>query len=117
MQVIAEVGKTVDITYHAAKHATGLTDVKAKIYDETRALDPVNFPDVTLTEIGATGIYYGSFTPDVVGTWTVTVDSATKPGPDEFTIQVGNYDLDSLGSTLDEVKTVVDDLSDPSELI
>ncbi len=117
MQVIAEVGKSVDITYHAAKHATGLTDVKAKIYDETRALDAVNFPDVTLTEIGVTGIYYGSFTPDVAGIWTVIVDSVSKPGPDEFTIQVGNYDLDSLGGTLDDVKTVVDGLADPSEII
>ena len=117
MQIIAEIGKSVDITYHSQKHTSGLTDVTAQIYDESRALDPVNFPDVVLIEIGTTGIYYGSFTPDAAGIWTVQVDSATKSDPAEFTIQVGNYDLDSLGSTLDSVQTTVDNLSDPSEIL
>lgn len=117
MQIIAEVGKPVDVTYRAKKLTTGLTDVVAKIYDESRAQDLVNFPDVTLTEIGATGIYYGSFTPDAEGIWTVLVNSATAPDQAEFTIQVGSYDLNTLGTTLDDVKTVVDDLADPSEII
>jgi len=117
MQVIAEVGKAVDVTYHAKKHTTGLTDVTAKIYDESRAEDAVNFPDVTLTEISTTGVYYGSFTPDAKGVWTVMVDSATKSDPQEFTINVGDYDLDSIGTTLDSVQTTVDDLSDPAKIV
>jgi len=117
MQIIAKIGSSVDITYHAAKHTTGLIDVVAEIYDETRAKDVVNFPDVTLTEIGVTGVYYGSFTPDVAGIWTVMVNSVTKSGPQEFTIVVGNYDLDDLGTVLDDVQTKVSDLSDPSMLV
>jgi hypothetical protein len=117
MQVIAEVSKPVDITYRAAKHTSGLTDVTMQIYDESRALDAINFPDVVMTEIGSTGIYYGSFTPDAKGTWTVMIDSATKSGPDEQTIIVGDYDLDSLGATVDNIKTTVDDLSDPPAIV
>ena len=117
MQIIAKLGSPVDITYRAAKHITGLVDVTAEIYDETRAKDVVNFPDIVLTEIGATGVYYGSFTPDATGIWSVMVDSATKAGPQEFTIAVGNYDLDSLGTALDDVQTKVTDLSDPSKIV
>lgn len=124
MQFIAEVGKPVDVTYRAKKLTTGLTDVVAKIYDETRAQDLVNFPNITLTEIGTTGIYYGSFIPDAAGIWMVPVDSASNSNPAEFTIVVGNYDLDSLGIILDTVETkvdavqaAVDDLADPSQII
>lgn len=117
MQIIAEIGKLVDVTYHAAKHTTGLVDVIAEIYDESRAKDIVTFPDVTLTEIAATGVYYGSFTPDAAGVWTVMVDSVTKSDPDEFTVVVGTHDLSSIGATVDAIETAVGDLGDPSGVI
>jgi len=100
MQVITKVGSPVDITYQAVQLTSGLTDVVAKIRDETRELDGVNFPDVTLVELGATGRYYGSFTPDAKGAWTVTVDSATKPGPVVHSYIVTDQDLDSIGNAV-----------------
>lgn len=100
MQVIAKTGNPVDVTYQATKLTTGLVDVVMKIYDETRALDGTNFPDVTMTEIGSTGRYYGGFTPDAVGVWTVVVDSATKPGPVVETIIVTAHDLTSIGAAV-----------------
>jgi len=100
MQVLTKVGNPVDVTYQAVKLTTGLSDVVMKIYDETRALDGVNFPDVTMTEIGATGRYYGSFTPDAVGVWTVIVDSATKSGPVVQTFIVTANDIDSIATAI-----------------
>jgi len=135
MQLIAKVGSPVDITYQATKATTGLTDVKMKIFDETRAPDPTNFPDVTMTEIGTTGIYYGAFTPDAAGVWAVKVDSVTKPGPQIQTIIVTVHDLDTLGSAIaalndlseaqvqsvvdgakTDILTAIDDLEQPAML-
>lgn len=95
-QGIFRTGEVIDVTYQSTKQTTGLTDVTMQIYDETRSLDGINFPDVTMTEIGATGRYYGSFTPDVVGVWTVMIDSATKSGPVVKTFLVCSANLDSI---------------------
>ena len=117
MQIIAKVDGSVDVTYQAVKEQTGLIDVTMKILDETRAPDVINFPDVVLTEIGATGRYYGSFTPDVKGVWTYIVDSVTKKGPLTGTIIVTEHDLDSIASLVTDlnnlstaqVQVIVDD--------
>jgi hypothetical protein len=135
MQVIAKTGNPVDITYQAVKLTTGLTDVTMKIMDETRAPDAVNFPDVVMTEIGTTGRYYGSFTPDEVGVWTVIVDSATKAGPVVETVIVTSHDLDTVGNAIaalnnlsesqvqaivdgakTDILTAIDDLGQPAML-
>lgn len=100
MQGIYKTGQAIDVTYQAVKNTTGLIDVIAKIYDETRAQDLVNFPNVTLTEIGATGRYYGSFTPDAEGVWTITVDSVTKSGPVVKTFLVVGHNIDSIGDAI-----------------
>jgi len=71
-----------------------------KIYDESRAQDLVNFPNVTMTEIGATGRYYGSFTPDAEGIWTVMINSATKPGEIVKIFAVTAHNIDSIGDTI-----------------
>ena len=99
-QGIYKTGEVVDVTYQAAKLTTGLSDVTMKIYDETRAQDLGNFPDVTMTEIGATGRYYGSFTPDAVGVWMVLVDSTTKSSPVVKTFVVCSANLDSIASSI-----------------
>jgi hypothetical protein len=95
-QGIFKTGEAIDVTYQAAKLTTGLTDVVMKIYDETRVLDGVNFPDVTMTEIGATGRYYGSFTPDAAGVWTIFVNSVTKSSPVVKTFLVCTANLESI---------------------
>lgn len=101
-----KVGSPIKITYQASGATTGLTDVTAQILDETESLDPVNFPDITLTESGdITGEYFGSFTPDVVGTWRVVIDSIIKPGKVVKQYDIVVYDIDSVGSAVDGIST------------
>lgn len=99
-QGIFKTGEAIDVTYQATKQQTGLTDVTMVIYDETRSLDGTNFPDVTMTEVGSTGRYYGSFTPDAEGAWTVLIDSATKSGPVVKQFLVTGHNIDSVGDAI-----------------
>jgi len=100
MNGLFKVGELIEVTYQAAKLTTGLTDVTMVIYDETKALDGVNFPDVVLTEIGVTGRYYGSFTPDAEGFWNVMINSATKSSPVPKQFMVTAHNLDSVGDAI-----------------
>lgn len=99
-QGIYKVGEVIDVTYQATKSTSGLTDVKMEIYDESRAKDIGNFPDVTMTEIGSTGRYYGSFTPDAEGIWTILIDSATKSGKIVKAFAITAHNLDSIGDAV-----------------
>lgn len=96
-----KVNNAIEVTYQASESQVGLTDVTMVIYDETHALDGTNFPDVTMVEIGSTGRYYGSFTPDVVGNWTILIDSATKPGKVMKKYRVGSHDENSVGALIE----------------
>lgn len=98
--MLYKTGKAIELVYQATKSQTGLTDVTMVIYDESHALDGVNFPDVVMTELGSTGRYYGSFTPDAVGHWTVLVDSATKSGPVVKAFEVGSADAETISSDI-----------------
>jgi len=100
MQGLFKNDEVIDVTYQATKITTGLLDVTMKIYDESRALDAINFPDVVMTEIGTTGRYYGAFTPDVEGVWTVLINSATKPGEVVKTFMVTAHNIDSVGDAV-----------------
>uniref|UniRef100_A0A6M3L4L1 Uncharacterized protein n=1 Tax=viral metagenome TaxID=1070528 RepID=A0A6M3L4L1_9ZZZZ len=100
MQGIYKTGEVIDVTYQATKATSGLIDVTMEIYDESRAKDGVNFPDVTMTEIGATGRYYDSLTPDAEGVWTVMIDSATKSGKIVKTFLVVGHNIDSIGDAI-----------------
>lgn len=101
-----KVNEIIEVTYQASGSTSGLTDVTMEIYDETRAKDGVNFPDVTMTEIGSTGRYYGTFTPDAVGKWRIMVDSATKPGRLVKDYDVVAHNIDSIGSAVDGLNDV-----------
>lgn len=105
---MSKVGNPVKITYQAAGATTGLLDVTAQILDETEALDAINFPDVVLVESGdVAGEYFGSFTPDVIGTWRTVVDSVTKPGKVVRQYEITTKDVDSI-ATPTEVKVEAD---------
>jgi hypothetical protein len=115
MQGEYAVGQVIEVTYQASASQTGLTDVIMEIYDEARAKDLVNFPDVTMTEIGVTGRYYGTFTPDAVGKWRAMINSVTKPGKIIKDFGVVAHNIDSIGADVDGVKTKTDNLpSDPA---
>jgi VCBS repeat-containing protein len=106
------MGEAIEVTYQAKGATTGLTDVVMEIYDESGAKDIVTFPDVTMTEIGATGRYYGSFTPDAVGQWKVLIDSVTESGKMVKQFDVVSHNIDSIGNAVDSVKTTVEGIKD-----
>ena len=100
MQGIYKIGEAIDVTYQATKATSGLIDVTMEIFDESRALDGVGFPDVIMTEIGSTGRYYGSLTPDAEGVWTVMINSASKTGKIVKTFLVIAHNIDSIGGAI-----------------
>ena len=90
----AKVNEAIDVIYQPAKAISGITDATMQIYDETGALDPVNFADVTMTEIGVTGRYRGTFTPDVTGDWVVMMHYGADKNPAVEQYRVTDYDVD-----------------------
>ena len=96
-----KIGTLIEITYQASGCQTGLVDVKMEIYDEARVHDDMgDFPDVTMTEIGATGRYYGSFSPDAEGDWRVMIDSSAKKGKMVRDFKIVGHDVDSMGDAI-----------------
>ena len=95
-----KINKPIEVTYQATAVATGLDDVKMDVYDESHAID-VAKGVAAMTEIGETGRYYGIFTPDAEGEWTVIIDSITKPGKIVKKYTVVAHDVDSVGDAVD----------------
>lgn len=105
MQGQFKLNEIIEVTYQAAKITSGLTDVTMIIYDETHALDGTNFPDVVMTEIGTTGRYYGSFTPDTEGIWTILIDSVTKKGPVVKQYAIVGHNIDTIGDAVEAIES------------
>lgn len=95
-----KVNEVIEVTYQAAAATTGLVDVTMEIYDESGVKDGVNFPDVPMTEIGASGRYTGSFTPDTNGKWRVMIDSVVKPGKSLRDYGVVSHNIHSVGGAI-----------------
>lgn len=117
-----KINEVIEITYQASNATSGLTDVTMEVYDELGAKDVVNFPDVTMTEIGATGRYKGSFTPDVAGKWRVMINSITKKGQMVKDYDVVSHNIDEVGGTVATLETDIkgtdgDTLKDISDQI
>ena len=91
------VSEAIQVTYQPAKAESGLLDVTMEIYDETGAKDIINFPDVTMTEIGVSGRYTGSFTPDAEGEWVVMVSHSSSKDQVVKQYSVGAYNLNTVG--------------------
>ena len=94
-----KLNSAIAVRYQAPSAATGLTPVM-EIYDETSAKDLVNFPNVEMTELGATGRYVGSFTPDAKGEWLVMIHDGTGKGKVVKSFSVGDYSLQAIGETV-----------------
>ena len=117
-----KIGEEIKVTYQAPGALTGQI-VIMEIYDETGAKDIVNFPDVTMTEVGAKGCYRDSFTPDEGGNWEIIVALDNGEGQAVKQYSVAGYNVDAIGlivseteATLDIVKSKVDDLDSPAML-
>ena len=98
-QGVYKNGEAIEVTYQATAAETGLDDVKMDVYDESHAIDAAKGV-AAMTEIGATGRYYGTFTPDAEGKWTVMIDSVTRPGKVVKKYSVGAHNIDSVGDDI-----------------
>ena len=93
-------GVAILVTYQAVNVATGKT-VTMAVYDEAHALDEAK-GSAGMTEIGATGRYYASFTPDAEGEWIVICKNTSDSNGEVFKAYgVVGHDLDSIGDAID----------------
>lgn len=97
-----KVNEAIEVVYQAPNAATGIT-VNMEIYDEVHAL--VAGGPIVLTELGATGRYYGPFTPDTVGEWSVQIEVSDGTGKVTKAYSVGSHHLQDVGVQADAIKT------------
>ncbi len=97
-----KVNEAIEIVYQTLNSAAGKT-VNMEVYDETHAL-VVGGP-IVLTELGTTGRYYGPFTPDAAGEWSVQIQESDGTGKVTKSFSVGAYNLVDVGSQADAIKT------------
>ena len=109
------------VFYQAQKVATGKT-VQMDIYDETQAKD--DGKSTTMVEIGTTGRYYATFTPDALGWWMAMMYETTGSGKGHAvkTFQVTTENIDSIGSKVTDTESNIrgaddDDLKTLSDQI
>jgi len=104
---IYKSGVAIIVTYQAVNVATGKT-VTMDVYDEAHALDEAK-SIAEMTEIGATGRYYATFTPDAEGEWIVIMKNTTDGNGEVVkAFAVAGHDVDSIGDTLATVDGKVD---------
>ena len=107
------VNEIIKVTYQPDKASSGET-VTIEIFDETGAKDPVNFPDVVMTEILTSGRYEGTFTPDTQGEWILMVSYGSGKGKLVKQYSVGGYNLDDVGQTVDTIETQTSGIDSPA---
>jgi hypothetical protein len=98
-----KVNNAATIVYQAPNKETGAT-VIAEIYLPTGLKDIINFPDVTLTERGTTGVYVGTFTPDDVGEWVVLIHKQDGSGQVVKRYSVGSHNMQSVGDDVNSLQ-------------
>ena len=92
--MLYKVGNEITVTYMTAKATTGLT-VTMNVYDEAGVLDAGQ--SGAMTEIGTTGRYEKSFTPDAAGYWRALIDD-NKDGHQVISYRVDEIDLTDVAS-------------------
>ena len=113
--IMYKVNTAIIVFYQANNARTGRT-IQMNVYDEAQALDAPK--SGTMTEIGSTGRYYRTFTPDALGTWSVQMYDTVGlvKGEAMITYKVGNSDVDSIQTDVSAVKAKTDNLpSDPAD--
>ncbi len=93
-------GVAIQVVYQAAKAATGKT-IAMDVYDELGALDGAKSV-VAMTEVGVTGRYVASWTPDAEGDWVVQMeDSVSGKGDVVKHYTVIGHDLNTVVDAID----------------
>jgi hypothetical protein len=82
----------------------------ATIYDETGAAEPTLLTiGAGLTQVGTTKVVTGSFTPDAVGEWAITIkDDAGLDLVKQYIVR--DDSVESIGAKLDAQDSVLSDI-------
>ncbi|MHA1883069.1 MAG: hypothetical protein ACTSUO_08495 [Candidatus Thorarchaeota archaeon] len=104
-----KVNEAIEIVYQAPNKESGLSGVVAEIFLPNNQKDS-NFPDVSLTEIGNTGIYAGMFTPDQEGEWKAVCHKADGDGQVVKRYSVGAHNISDVGETINTVHGKTDNI-------
>lgn len=99
-----KVDEAIEVVYQAAGAKTGIV-VTMNVYDEAGELDVAQSGE--MAEVGVTGRYKLAFTPDANGNWSVQIADAGG-GKSVAAYSVGNYNVDSVGSTAASIDAKVD---------
>jgi hypothetical protein len=99
-----KVNDPIQVIFQAAGAATGIV-VTLNVYDEAGILDVVQ--SGVMAEIGTTGRYKKSFTPDANGEWSVQIADANG-GKAVASYSVGNYNVDTVGALVSTVDAKAD---------
>lgn len=109
---IFKVNEAIEIVYQAPNKESGLSGGSApvaEIYLPSNAKDS-GFPDVVLEEIGAEGIYHGSFAPDSQGEWKAIIHKSDGDGQVVKRYSVGAHNVSSVGEAVGVTDGKVDTL-------
>jgi hypothetical protein len=109
-----KVGVPIVVVYQSSGGATGKT-VAMDIYDETYALDATKSV-AAMTEMGTTGRYYATFTPDAEGEWVAMMQETSQAGKVVKAFTVVGHNIDSIGDAVAAVAAKTDNLpTDPAD--
>jgi len=101
-----KVGDELTVVYQAARGTTGIA-VTMNVYDEAGVLDTAQ--SGPMTEIGTTGRYRLSFTPDAEGLWITQIDDANG-GKAVKSYSVGTTNIAEIGATVTTINAKVDNM-------
>jgi hypothetical protein len=112
-----KVGSEINVVYQSAGATTGLT-IQMDVFDETQTLaTTATFGSSAMAELGGSGRYTDSFTPDAEGAWIVEMfDSVGGSGKVVKLYEIVAHDVNSVGDNIDLVKSQTDLLpTDPAD--
>jgi len=98
------VGEGIEVVYQAQNAATEVV-VNMEVYDETHTI--VAGGPIVLVELGTSGRYYGTFTPDEAGEWSVQIEQAGGVGKATKSFSVGGHNIHEIGA---KVVTIEDNV-------
>jgi len=95
-------GEIINLVYQAAALLSNAIPVGV-VYDETKAIDGPKTTTLTSALLAgekAGGRYFGYFTPDAEGIWTVTIVDKNGAGPVAKVYNVCGFNIDSIGDSV-----------------
>jgi len=104
-----KVGEVIPLGYQAPGKESGLIII-AEIYLPSLEKDIINFPDVTLLEVGSSGTYRESFVPNDSGTWQVITHKDDGSGQVVKNYSVGVHNVHSVGEAIADVVSDITDM-------